>query len=90
MHTCCSITDHFTEIYYDAMEESTDQVIERILNTIFKKKQIEWENELKDARLKQQKIEIKRLKEQKEAQNALIALLGIGLGLAILTTIAKD
>jgi hypothetical protein len=49
---------------------------------------LEWA--LKEAQLQKQKTEIARLKGEKERQSALIALLGIGLGLAILAAIAKE
>lgn len=83
------ITKHFTEIFY-TKDETSDNVIERIFNTIFKKQQEELEWALKEAQLQKQKTEIARLKGEKERQSALIALLGIGLGLAILAAIAKE
>jgi hypothetical protein len=80
--------DHFTEIYHNTLEETADTVIERILKTIFDKEKQEQTRLV--AIVKKQAKEIKRLQSEKESQNALIALLGIGLGLAILSNTSKS
>ncbi len=83
-------TEHFTEIYHNALEETTDSVIERILAIIVKKRQEQMKTEQYKVEINNKKNEIKKLKAQKELDNALIALLGIGLGLAVLAVISKD
>lgn len=85
-----TMTEHFTEIYNDINKESQDQIIRNIFEKVFQKQQIEIQNKIHEAQIQKQKAEVKRLKSEKQTQNALLAFIAVGLGLAILANIAKD
>ncbi len=79
------MTDHFTEILYDPTAENAhNDVIKKILDTINIKQQIE---ERKVIQKQQQQI--KALEATNSSNNALIAFLSIGLGLAILSNLSE-
>lgn len=81
---------HATEIYYTPHDESTDQVIKRIFDVIFKKHQDDLAAAYQKAKNEKLKDEIKKLKAETAQQNALIAFLGVGLGLSLLALFSKD
>jgi hypothetical protein len=85
-----NLIDHATEIYYTPHEESTDQVIKRIFDVIFKKHQEDLAAAYQKAKTAKLTEEIKKLKAETTQQNALIAFLGVGLGLALLALLGRD
>jgi hypothetical protein len=85
-----TMTAHFSEIYHNTTEETTDNVIERILKVIFKKQQEDWDKAFKDAETRKLKSEIKKLHAEREQFNAILAFLAIGLGFAVLANLSKD
>ena len=64
----------FTQIYFDPKTESVDTIIQKIIKSIFHK---------------QRTIKTIAAKKEKEAENGLVALLGVGLGLYALHEIFK-
>ncbi len=80
------IADDFTSFQFNPLSDNQDLLSQKIMNTIFAKQQVEAQKVL----ISQQKAEIKRLEKEKEAQQALSALLGIGLGLFVLGALIKE
>jgi hypothetical protein len=66
--------DHFTQFLFDPLKEPVDSMLRKIMDTIFQKFSSE--------------TAFKKRKE-KELQNNMLALLGIGLGLFALSRLAK-
>lgn len=79
------ITNYFTAFEFNPISDNQDTLSQRIIDTIFHKQQLAE----KQAFITQQKTEIKRLEKEKENQQALTALLGIGLGLFVLGALNK-
>lgn len=75
-------TVHFTKVGYDPLTETPNQIIERAINTVA--------DSNKQEELKELKRENRRLLEDNSTKNAIIALLGIGLGLAILANLSRN
>lgn len=75
------MTNHFTEVYYNPMLDTPDVVIEEIFKKVFEHQEVENQRH---------KNKIRQLEDEKKNQNALLALLGIGLGLAILASFSKE
>lgn len=75
-----AFNDHVTAIPYDPTADTVDKILTAVLH----KQQEVWQQHLR-----QQQHEIARLEEEKNTQNALVAFLGIGLGLALLSSMFK-
>ncbi|NUO00802.1 MAG: hypothetical protein HUU01_09310 [Saprospiraceae bacterium] len=89
-HLKGSMTDHFTEIYYNPLKDTPDVVIEEVFKKVFEHQQKEIQTKIQSAENQKLKTKIKQLEQEKKEQNALLALLGIGLGLAILASFSKE
>jgi len=81
-----TMTEHFTEIYFNPHKDTVDSVTNTILNTIFQKVQNQQKTELKENQLKKQKQE--EIK-QEQTNNGILALISIGLALVILNKVMK-
>jgi thiamine pyrophosphate-dependent acetolactate synthase large subunit-like protein len=82
-----SITEYFTEIYCNPYQENTEQILEKIMQAVFSKEFEKWNKAIEEARKSKQKQQIKRKEEEKDILNGILAILGIGVGLAILTSL---
>lgn len=80
------VTEYFTSFEFNPKSDNQDTLSQKIIDTIFHKQQLAE----KQALISHQKTEIKRLEKEKENQQALTALLGIGLGLFVLGALSKE
>jgi hypothetical protein len=78
------ITQYFTPFYFNPTEGNVDEFLNKIVTTIFHK-----EHNLISPN-NQHKAEKARLESEKQTQQGVVALLGIGIGLFILNALAKS
>jgi hypothetical protein len=74
------ITNYFVPFYFDKYNNRQDELLNVIMNTISHKEQ--------NVIINNQSKEIQRLKEEKTNSNALAAILGVGLGLFVLSALS--
>jgi hypothetical protein len=77
------ITQHFTPFYFNPTEGNVDAFLNSVVTTIFHKEHITHQNQ-------QHKAENARLQSEKQTEQGLTALLGIGVGLFVLNALAKQ
>jgi hypothetical protein len=87
------ITNHFRQYNINPESDNIDEVLHSIVDGIFLEQQIKHHLEIENhqqKRILQLEIEKKQLLQQKENQQGLTALLGIGLGLFVLGALADS
>lgn len=84
------ITNHFTSIYFNPLADSSDKVIQEIFKKVFEKQneEIHQQIELEGNANIRKKLQ-KQKQEAQQLQNAILAVLGIGVGLMVLNEIFK-
>ncbi len=85
------IVNHFTSVEFDPLTEGSDIVINKIFNAIFQKQQQDLTQKIQEETNAKAKKELKKQQEETtRLQNALLAVLGIGVGLMILNEILNN
>lgn len=85
------MTNSFTEIFCNPYQENSEQILQKIIDKVFQKEIEKWNKTLQEAEKNKQKQEfIKRAEKERELAYGLLALLGIGIGLAILASLISD
>jgi hypothetical protein len=82
-----SMTDHFTEIYCNPYRENTEQILDKIMQQVFRKEFEKWDKAIEEAQKNKKKEELKHAETEKNLINGILAILGIGVGLAVLASL---
>jgi len=86
-----NIVNHFTSVEFDPLTEGSDIVIKKIFDAIFQKQQQDLIQKIQEETNAKAKKELKKQQEETtRLQNALLAVLGIGVGLMILNEILNN